>query len=227
MSFTDTQTASLKAPLSRQNVRSRKQGGQDLSYVEGWHAIAEANRIFGFDAWDRETLDVRQLGEPRIVNGKARIAYMARVRITVRAGDTRVIREGCGFGSGIDGDVGQAHEKALKEAETDAMKRGLMTFGNPFGLALYDKAQAGVTDDPPEGDDPVEDPAEVARRHIADCERAIDASDDAVALREWWNGDDRKRGFRENQLDEAEGRALGERVRRRVEALTGSTRAAA
>ncbi|MDM7954732.1 MAG: Rad52/Rad22 family DNA repair protein [Cyanobium sp. CZS 25K] len=35
--------------------------------------------------------------------------------------------------------MGQAHESALKEAETDAMKRALMTFGHPFGLALYDK----------------------------------------------------------------------------------------
>jgi len=42
-------------------------------------------------------------------------------------------------------DLGQAHESALKEAETDAMKRALMTFGNPFGLALYDKRQREVT----------------------------------------------------------------------------------
>ena len=42
-------------------------------------------------------------------------------------------------------DLGQAHESALKEAETDAMKRALMTFGNPFGLALYDKAQRQVS----------------------------------------------------------------------------------
>lgn len=28
------------------------------------------------------------------------------------------------------------------------MKRALMTFGNPFGLALYDKSRANVTDEP-------------------------------------------------------------------------------
>ena len=32
-----------------------------------------------------------------------------------------------------------AHESAIKEAETDAMKRALRSFGNTFGLALYDK----------------------------------------------------------------------------------------
>jgi hypothetical protein len=56
-----------------------------------------------------------------------------------------LIREGCGAGHGIDTDLGQAHESALKEAETDAMKRALMTFGNAFGLALYDKQQREVT----------------------------------------------------------------------------------
>src|SRR5262249_22549705 len=37
-----------------------------------------------------------------------------------------------------------AHEIALKTAETDATKRALATFGNPFGLALYDSEQRGV-----------------------------------------------------------------------------------
>jgi hypothetical protein len=68
------------------------------------------------------------------------VTYTARVRITVTAGGRPpLIREGSGAGHGIDGDLGQAHESALKEAETDAMKRALMTFGNPFGLALYAK----------------------------------------------------------------------------------------
>jgi hypothetical protein len=48
--------------------------------------------------------------------------------------------------------LGQAHESALKEAETDAMKRALMTFGNPFGLALYDKAQRQVSSAAGQGD---------------------------------------------------------------------------
>jgi hypothetical protein len=74
--------------------------------------------------------------------------YTARVRISVSAstaGQPALIREGCGAGHGIDTDLGQAHESALKEAETDAMKRALMTFGNAFGLALYDKQQREVT----------------------------------------------------------------------------------
>jgi hypothetical protein len=53
-------------------------------------------------------------------------------------------REGTGAGGGFGQDMGEAHESAIKEAETDAMKRALMTFGNPFGLALYDKDKQEV-----------------------------------------------------------------------------------
>lgn len=152
MPFNPDQLSALEAKLDKSAVATRKQAGRDLSYIEGWHAIAEANRIFGFDAWDRQAIEMRQLGEPREVNGNIRVGYACRVRITVRAGDTIIIREGCGFGSGIDKDVDQAHESALKEAETDAMKRALMTFGNPFGLALYDKQQANVASAPDAAD---------------------------------------------------------------------------
>jgi hypothetical protein len=81
------------------------------------------------------------------------VTYTARVRVTVTAGGlTPLIREGSGAGHGIDVDLGQAHESALKEAETDAMKRALMTFGNPFGLALYDKRQREVSSAAGQGD---------------------------------------------------------------------------
>lgn len=149
MTFTQTQIDALAAPLDRSHVAQRKQGGGNVSYIEAWHAIAEANRIFGFDNWNRETVELRQIGGDNIGTDKYgkeqwRVNYMARVRITVAG----VVREGSGFGQGIDKDIGQAHESALKEAETDAMKRALMTFGNPFGLALYDKTQANVCEAP-------------------------------------------------------------------------------
>src|SRR5690349_21274164 len=136
MSFTEQQKADLAAPLNKANVKTRQQAGRDLSYIEAWHAIAEANRVFGFDGWTRETVELRTVAE-REHDGKFRVGYAAKVRVMVWAGDRTVIREGCGYGSGIDKDLGQAHESALKEAESDAMKRALMTFGNIFGLALY------------------------------------------------------------------------------------------
>ena len=71
-------------------------------------------------------------------------AYTAKVRVSVRAGDITIVREGSGSGEAKAPTPGQAHELALKGAETDATKRALATFGNPFGLALYDREQIGV-----------------------------------------------------------------------------------
>jgi DNA recombination protein Rad52 len=149
--FSPEQITALSAPLDRAKVRQREQGRSSVSYLEGWQVIAEANRIFGFDGWQRETVALRCVNQSERTIGREQkpgwgVTYTARVRITVGEGSTgQLIREGCGAGHGIDTDLGQAHESALKEAETDAMKRALMTFGNPFGLALYDKQQREVT----------------------------------------------------------------------------------
>jgi DNA recombination protein Rad52 len=151
--FSAEQITALSAPLDRAKVRQRRQGRSQVSYLEGWQVIAEANRIFGFDGWQRETIALRCVHQSeRLIGEEQRpgwgVTYTARVRISVSAsttGQPALVREGCGAGHGIDTDLGQAHESALKEAETDAMKRALMTFGNAFGLALYDKQQREVT----------------------------------------------------------------------------------
>jgi Rad52/22 family double-strand break repair protein len=143
MAFTDAQTRLLSGKLHRRHVRTRESRGQVLSFIEGWHVIAEANRIFGFEGWDRESVWCQCVWEDGRRDPRA-CAYAARVRIRVRAGDVIVLREGSGVGHGTGATLGEAHESALKEAETDAMKRALTTFGNLFGLALYDKEQAGV-----------------------------------------------------------------------------------
>jgi hypothetical protein len=157
--FSAEQLAALAAPLDRSRIASRKLGGSRVSYLPGWVLIEEANRIFGFDGWHRQTLFCRCAAQAeRLIgaNDSERpakpgwgVTYIARVRITVltRSGGL-LIREGTGAGHGIDVDLGQAHESAIKEAETDAMKRALVTFGNPFGLALYDKSQREVSGAP-------------------------------------------------------------------------------
>jgi DNA recombination protein Rad52 len=147
MAFSDTQARQLKAKLDSHHVKARKENGATLHYIEGWHAIAQANRIFGYDAWDRRTVATHCVWtETRASHFLA--AYTARVRISVRAGDIVIVREGCGTGEAKATTPGQAHEIALKTAETDATKRALATFGNPFGLALYDSEQTGVRQRP-------------------------------------------------------------------------------
>lgn len=143
MAFSDQQVKLLSGKLCEKHVKTRERHGKTLSYIEGWHVIAEANRIFGFDGWDRETVATECVWQDSKREPKA-CAYAVRVRIRVRASETVVCREGSGFGSGTGATLGEAHESALKEAETDAMKRALATFGNQFGLALCDKHQTGV-----------------------------------------------------------------------------------
>lgn len=144
MAFSDKQARALKAKLAHKHVKSRAQNGTAIAYVEGWHVIAEANRIFGFDAWDRTTLAPTCLWS-ELQRGQTICFYSTRVRIRVRAGEIVVMRDGIGTGTGRSTSPEQAHEIALKAAETDATKRALATFGNPFGLALYDKDQSHVT----------------------------------------------------------------------------------
>lgn len=165
MGFTDGQKALLSDKLDPAFTKTREQAGQELTYIEGWRVIDRANTILGFDGWDRETVHLeRTVAEtyPKTFFDKAarkkvfvkdeagepvqmhRVGYMARVRITVRAGGTVVVREGTGYGQGSGQDPNLAHEGAVKEAETDATKRALMTLGNQFGLALYDKERRDV-----------------------------------------------------------------------------------
>ena len=143
MAFTEAQVKNLEAKLSAKRIKTRQANGITLAYVEGWHVIAEANRIFGHDAWDRRTRTNNCVWTA--TKGEFyHAAYTAKVRVSVRAGDTTIVREGSGTGEGKALTPGQAHELALKGAETDATKRALATFGNPFGLALYDRERTGV-----------------------------------------------------------------------------------
>lgn len=144
MGFDQRQRKALKAKLRFANVRSRVHNGMTRHYIEGWQAVAEANRIFGHENWDRETRAPTCIWSER-QRGQVTCLYSSQVRITVRAGDTVVVRDGVGTGFGRSASPEAAHEIAMKAAETDATKRALATFGNPFGLALYDKDMTQVT----------------------------------------------------------------------------------
>jgi len=136
MGFSAKQVKALRRNLDQRYVRTREANGRELSYIEGWYAISEANRIFGFDGWSRETVESRCV-LARENRGAFLAVYTARVRISVQANGSTIIREGHGSAEGRGASPGEVHDTALKAAETDATKRALATFGKPFGLALY------------------------------------------------------------------------------------------
>ena len=59
MGFSAKQVKALRRNLDHRYVRTREANGRELTYIEGWYAISEANRIFGFDGWNRETIESR------------------------------------------------------------------------------------------------------------------------------------------------------------------------
>ena len=135
MTFTKEQTEQLNQPIDPKVVAFRKQGNMQLAYLESWYVINEANRIFGFDGWSSETIQLDCVQSDDFC-----VTYIAKVRVTV--GD--VIREGvgAGHGKGERVNLGDKHESAVKEAESDARKRALMQFGSQLGLSLYDRSKA-------------------------------------------------------------------------------------
>jgi DNA repair and recombination protein RAD52 len=144
MTFTPQQITELTAPLDLKHVKKPSGSfGPKGDYLEGWHVINELNRVFGFDGWSY-TIDLTRdaLAEGKDSKGQPQwqAAYTCICTLTVGG----VTRQDVGFGSGFAKGIGDAVEGATKEAVTDALKRCARTFGNIFGLALYDKSRANV-----------------------------------------------------------------------------------
>lgn len=146
--FTEAQNKALSAPLDPKHVVAAKAGGfgPKGDYLEGWHVINELNRVFGFDGWSYHIGLTRDALEKAEGKDQWQAAYTCICTLTV--GD--VTRQDVGFGSGFAKSIGDAIEGATKEAATDALKRCARTFGNIFGLALYDKSRANVQAPPVE-----------------------------------------------------------------------------
>src|SRR5215831_11463060 len=100
MGFSAKQLQALRRSLNGRHVRTRAVNGRELSYIEGWYAISEANRIFGFDAWSRETVETRSV-LARENRGSFLAVYVAKVRITVQVDGTTIVREGHGSGRAV------------------------------------------------------------------------------------------------------------------------------
>lgn len=126
----------LIQPLDASRVKHRDAGrGRQVPYIEGYDAISRANEIFGFDGWSYCVKDVSVL-----TTTVGRLLY--RAVVTVEA--LGVERTDVGVSivemrRDATEETPDAHDMALKGAVTDALKRGLRSFGAQFGNELYDK----------------------------------------------------------------------------------------
>lgn len=135
-------TELLNNPPPFSAIASRVESGRTLSYLEGWYVIQVANEIFGPSKWARTFtgagLQLVFQEEKKTDKGiRYDIGYICEYKVTIEAFG---VAEDVGYGIGQSYiSKGDAHESAVKEAVTDALKRCLRSFGNAFGNCLYDK----------------------------------------------------------------------------------------
>jgi recombination DNA repair RAD52 pathway protein len=146
--LTQAQIDLLNADLPADAVKTRKApGGADkpLSYVDGFYVIDRMNKVFQPGGWgpvDVEIVKITETVETTEKGERHRVAYVVKAHLRAEGIPTAIVD--VGFGSAIDKDLGSAHEKASKEAVTDAVKRCCRYLGRSMGLALYDKEQKHV-----------------------------------------------------------------------------------
>lgn len=216
MPFTEKQIAALDAKLDPKHVvKPTGRFGPKGDYIEGWFAIKEANRIFGFDGWSYETIELVENHEPVPEQGQNRDQFMVSFRARARVTAGGAVREDVGHGSGNSKNLGDAYEGATKEAITDAIKRCLRTFGDPLGLALYDKSRANVGVDEPE-------PTETEQRMFSDLAKIVQNATSLDMLTAAKDSDDFKRTFKALPTSlKAKLRIVGERQTANLTTPTG------
>lgn len=132
--------AELAKGLGPEYVSTRKgPGNLSLSYLSTSDCIDLMNEIFGSDGWSSSI--VSHDTEVREESNKWIADSTCVVRITVRwPNQSTSFHEGHGYGGNksLKG-RGEALEGAIKEAESDALKRAARLLGRATGNCVYDK----------------------------------------------------------------------------------------
>lgn len=129
----------LLKPLNPSRVAKRSQAGRSLSYLEAWDVKAHLIRIFGFGNWSWEVINADLAFESE-KDGKWNVGYKVVGRLTVPGMDSNwgATYTEAAVGSATLPQRGEAHDMAVKTAESDALKRAAINLGTQFGLSLYD-----------------------------------------------------------------------------------------
>jgi len=131
--LTEEQLAELRKPLDERRIERRRAKFGTVEYLPTWDVINRANEIFGYGGWQREIKRLERVYEEEL-EGTYTIAYLCESRVKVG----EIVHEDVGFGSAVNyPDPVGAHEKAMKAAVSDSLKRCLRAFGPQFGLLLY------------------------------------------------------------------------------------------
>lgn len=109
-------------------------GGRSLSYLEAWDVKAHLIRIFGFGAWSADVIESSLAYEEKNGNNWS-VGYKVVLRLSIPTLDCTYTE--AAVGSAQLPQRGEAHDMAIKTAESDALKRAAINLGDQFGLSLY------------------------------------------------------------------------------------------
>ena len=140
MKLTAQQHEILLQPLSVDRVSTRSQAGRSLAYVEAWDVRRTLIRIFGFGGWSADVVAAELVFEEKDDKGRWNVGYRVIMRLAIHGEaeyDAASYTEAA-VGSATLPQRGEAHDMAVKTAESDALKRAAMNLGTQFGLSLYD-----------------------------------------------------------------------------------------
>ena len=141
MFLTDEQYDQLLRPIAASRIAQRSQSGVTLSYLEAWDVKAHLIRIFGFGNWSADVLSAELMFEEKDEKGRWNVGYKVIMRLTIYGAsvdDPDATYTEAAVGSATLGNRGEAHDMAVKTAESDALKRAAINLGTQFGLSLYD-----------------------------------------------------------------------------------------
>lgn len=129
----------LLKPLDAGRVRQV----QGMAHLEAWDVRRWATRVFGIGGWSYDThTELIHQAETKTRGGREAwmVVYRAKVRLEIRDphGNYLTHFEEYAAGDATLPSLGDAHDMALKTAESQALKRTLVNLGDTFGLSLYD-----------------------------------------------------------------------------------------
>jgi len=131
--ITSRQQEILLKGINGERIAQRKGGGgRSLSYLEAWDVKAHMHRIFGFLNWSSD-VSIAELAYEENSDGRWNVAY--KVILTLKVNGASYTE--AAVGSSTLPSRGEAHDMAIKTAESDAFKRAAINLGDQFGLSLY------------------------------------------------------------------------------------------
>jgi hypothetical protein len=141
MPLNQKQREQLLRPINPKRV----QIAQGQSHVAGYDVAAHLTRIFGFGNWEKEIKSLALVCEDGIEkNGRTgwNVTYKCEMTLRIKDSAGTVIWSGDDAATGSASNLpskGDAHDFALKNAVTYALKRCAKDWGDQFGLSLYNK----------------------------------------------------------------------------------------